>query len=260
MQGIKPKKSLGQHFLTDRNIARKIVSALHAEDCNCIVEIGSGTGVLTSLLAEREDIATYFVEIDREAVSLLREKFPSIRDRIIHGDILGIDLGTVFKAPVARIGNLPYNISSPVFFKILENRGLVKEIVCMVQKEVARRIASPPGSKEYGILSVLLQAFYSVQYLFTVNPGVFNPPPKVNSGVIRLVRREMENLSCDEEKFFRVVKTSFNQRRKMLRNSLHNHFLLRDADDPLLKKRPEQLSVSDFVALTNRVEEVSGKQ
>jgi 16S rRNA (adenine1518-N6/adenine1519-N6)-dimethyltransferase len=260
MQGLKPKKSLGQHFLTDKNIARKIVSALRAEGCNSIVEIGPGTGVLTALLAERENIATYFVEIDHEAVRLLRESFPGIGDRIIHADILGMDIDAVFKSPLAIIGNLPYNISSPVFFKILENRNRVREVVCMVQKEVARRIASPPGSKDYGILSVLLQAFYSVDYLFTVSPGVFNPPPKVNSGVIRMVRREMENLPCDEDKFFRVVKTSFNQRRKMLRNSLQNRFLLSDADNPLYKMRPEQLSVSDFVVLTNRVGPVTGKQ
>jgi 16S rRNA (adenine1518-N6/adenine1519-N6)-dimethyltransferase len=260
MQRFKPKKSLGQHFLTDRNIARKIVSALHAESCNSIVEIGPGTGVLTALLAEKKDIVTYFVEIDREAVDLLRESFPAIGDRIIHGDFLGLDMDRIFRAPIAIIGNLPYNISSPVFFKILDNRNRVKEAVCMVQKEVAHRIASPPGSKDYGILSVLLQAFYTVDYLFTVSPGVFNPPPKVNSGVIRMVRRENGNLPCDEEKFFRVVKTSFNQRRKMLRNSLQNQFNLCDAEDPLLKKRPEQLSVSDFVALTNRVERIIGKQ
>jgi len=260
MQGLKPKKSLGQHFLTDKNIARKIVSSLHAGGCNSIVEIGPGTGVLTALLAEKEGFETYFVEIDRDAVSLLRDSFPGIRDRIIHGDFLGIDMARVFKPPLAIIGNLPYNISSPVFFKILDNRNQVKEVVCMVQKEVARRIASPPGSKEYGILSVLLQAFYTVDYLFSVNPGVFSPPPKVDSGVIRMVRKDTEHLTCDEEKFFRVVKTSFNQRRKMLRNSLQNGFILNDKEDPMLTQRPEQLSVSDFVALTNKVEEVSGKR
>lgn len=260
MQGLNPKKSLGQHFLTDRNIARKIVSALHAEGCNSIVEIGPGTGVLTALLAERKNIDTYFVEIDREAVTLLRESFPGIRDRIIHADFLSMDMERDFKAPVAIIGNLPYNISSPVFFKILDNRNRVSEVVCMIQKEVARRIASPPGSRDYGILSVLMQAFYTVDYLFTVSPGVFNPPPKVNSGVIRMMRRETANLPCDEGKFFRVVKTSFNQRRKMLRNSLQNNFGMRDKEDPLLKKRPEQLSVDDFVELTNRIEEVSGNQ
>jgi len=260
MQGLKPKKSLGQHFLTDRNIALKIVSALHAEGCNSIVEIGPGTGVLTALLAERKDIDTYFVEIDREAVTILRESFPGIRDRIIHADFLGLDVERIFKAPVAIIGNLPYNISSPVFFKVLDNRDRVNEVVCMVQKEVARRIASPPGSKDYGILSVLMQAFYTVDFLFTVGPGVFYPPPKVNSGVIRMVRREAGNLPCDEGKFFRVVKTSFNQRRKMLRNSLQNRFIMCDRNDPLLKKRPEQLSVGDFVELTNRLEEVRSKK
>jgi 16S rRNA (adenine1518-N6/adenine1519-N6)-dimethyltransferase len=255
LQRIIPKKGLGQHFLNDRNIARKIVSALQAEGCNSIVEIGPGTGVLTALLAQIKDTATYFVEIDRDAVSLLRESFPDIRERLVHGDFLSLDMEDLFQSPIAVIGNLPYYISSQVFFKILENRNRVKEVVCMVQKEVARRIASPPGSRDYGILSVLLQAFYSVDYLFSVKPGAFNPPPRVNSGVIRMVRRAELNLPCDEDKFFRVVKTSFNQRRKMLKNSLQNRFVFLNPDNPLLKKRPEQLSVSDFIVLTNQVEE-----
>ena len=254
MQGLNPRKSLGQHFLTDKNIARKIVSSMKAEGCESIVEIGPGAGVLTSLLAEKNEITTYFVEIDRDAIHLLRKTFPWIQERLIHGDFLKLDMKNVFKAPVAIIGNLPYNISSQIFFKILDNRNIVKEVVCMVQKEVARRIASPPGNKNYGILSVLLQAFYTIEYLFTVSPGVFNPPPKVYSGVIRMVRNGTASLACDEEKFFRIVKTSFNQRRKMLRNSLQNHFVYLHDNDLLLIKRPEQLSVSDFVTLTNRVE------
>jgi 16S rRNA (adenine1518-N6/adenine1519-N6)-dimethyltransferase len=255
MHRLKPRKSLGQHFLTDKNIARKIVSALAADDCNSIVEIGPGTGVLTSLLIENVKKSTFFVEIDPDAVKLLGENFPEIKDRIIHRDFLELDIAGLFPSPVAIIGNLPYNISSQIFFKILENRNIVKEVVCMVQKEVARRIASPPGNKAYGILSVMLQAYFKIEYLFTVSPGVFYPPPRVNSGVIRLTRNDTRQLSCNEEKFFAVVKASFNQRRKMLRNSLHNHFTGIQSEDPFLTKRPEQLSVSDFVILTNRVDE-----
>jgi len=253
MQRLKPRKSLGQHFLKDKNIARKIVSALTAKGCNSIIEIGPGAGVLTSILAGNTDILTYFVEIDRDAVQLLRDDFPLLHERLIHDNFLDLDLAGTFEPPIALIGNLPYNISSQIFFKILENRDRIKEVVCMVQKEVARRIASPPGNKEYGILSVLLQAFYHIEYLFSVSPGVFNPPPRVNSGVIRMVRNETARLSCDEEKFFRVVKTAFNQRRKMLRNSLQNHFIYLKPDDPLLMQRPEQLPVSDFITLVNRV-------
>ena len=256
MQRLKPRKSLGQHFLTDKNIARNIVTALSAKDCRSIVEIGPGTGVLTSLLTDRFDSSVHFVEVDREAVKVLAEAFPAIKDRILNYDILKLDLERHFQAPVAIIGNLPYNISSQIFFKILDNRNIVNEVVCMVQKEVARRIAAPPGNKEYGILSVLLQAYYSIEYLFTVPPGVFYPPPKVNSGVIRLIRNDTHQLSCDEKKFLAIVKASFNQRRKMLRNSLHNHFTFADPEDPLMSKRPEQLSVKDFIDLTNKAERV----
>jgi 16S rRNA (adenine1518-N6/adenine1519-N6)-dimethyltransferase len=254
MQRLKPRKSLGQHFLTDKNIARKIVSALKANDCNSIIEIGPGTGILTSLLTGKKDIMTYFVEIDPHAIQLLRDDFPFLQERLIQADFLDLDLSLHFKPPIAIIGNLPYNISSQIFFKILENRDKIKEVVCMVQKEVARRIASPPGNKDYGILSVLLQPYFSIEYLFTVNPGVFNPPPRVNSGVIRLLRNENVKLSCDEEKFFRVVRTAFNQRRKIIRNSLQNHFVYLKPDDPLLMQRPEQLPFSDFITLTNQVE------
>ncbi len=259
MQRLKPRKSLGQHFLKDKNIARKIVSALTAKGCNSIIEIGPGAGVLTSILAGNTDILTYFVEIDRDAVQLLRDDFPLLQERLIHDNFLDLDLAGTFESPIALIGNLPYNISSQIFFKILDNRDRIKEVVCMVQKEVARRIASPPGNKEYGILSVLLQAFYNIEYLFSVSPGVFNPPPRVNSGVIRMVRNETARLSCDEEKFFRVVKTAFNQRRKMLRNSLQNHFSYLKPDDLLLMQRPEQLPVSDFITLVNSVEYMMNK-
>ncbi len=254
MQRLKPRKSLGQHFLTDRNIARRIVSALTAQGCNSIIEIGPGTGILTSLLAENKDILTYFVEIDRDAIQLLRNDFPLLQERLIHRNFLEIDLSVDFRPPIAVIGNLPYNISSQILFKILDNRDKIKEAVCMVQKEVARRIASPPGNKDYGILSVLLQPFYTIEYLFTVSPGVFHPPPRVNSGVIRLLRNDTARLSCDEEKFFRVVKTAFNQRRKILRNSLQHHFVYLKPEDPVFMKRPEQLPFNDFITLTNRVE------
>ncbi|MBN1414955.1 MAG: 16S rRNA (adenine(1518)-N(6)/adenine(1519)-N(6))-dimethyltransferase RsmA [Bacteroidales bacterium] len=254
MSMLKPRKSLGQHFLTDKNTARKIVAALSAIGCNCVIEIGSGTGILTSILIEKKEVETYFVEIDSNAVNLLRDTYPHIKEHLIHGNFLELDLAGKFKPPLALIGNLPYNISSQVFFKILDNRNRIRETVCMVQKEVARRIASPPGNKDYGILSVLLQAYFDIEYLFTVNPGVFYPPPKVHSGVIRMLRNETAHLACDEEKFFRVVKTSFNQRRKIIRNSLQNHFVYLAADDQLLLRRPEQLSVSDFIDLTNRVD------
>lgn len=253
MPTIKPRKSLGQHFLKDKNIARKIVGLLRAEGCGSIVEVGPGTGILSEFLLEINTIPTRFVEIDENAVNLLTEKFPEIGNRLIHYNFLDLDLSANFQPPLALIGNLPYNISSQIFFKVLDNRHIVKEIVCMVQKEVAQRIASLPGSKSYGILSVLLQAYYDIEYLFTVKPEVFYPPPKVNSGVIRLMRNETIHLPCDETLFFHVVKTAFNQRRKILRNSLKS--LITDAfsSEPILMKRPEQLSVNDFVYITGRL-------
>jgi 16S rRNA (adenine1518-N6/adenine1519-N6)-dimethyltransferase len=254
MPSISPRKSLGQHFLTDRNIANKIVSSLLAEGCNAILEVGPGTGILTSLLLDRYSGSVRFVEIDHKAVSLLLETFPGISNRLIHGNFLDLDIRRYCHPPVALIGNLPYNISSQILFKVLDNRNIIPEVVCMVQKEVARRIASPPGNKEYGILSVLLQAFYSIEYLFSVPPHVFHPPPAVHSGVIRMKRNDTERLACDEGKFFRVVKTAFNQRRKMIRNALQQHFVYLQPDDPLLLKRPEQLNISEFISLTNQVE------
>ncbi len=259
MQTIKPRKSLGQHFLKDKNIARKIVGSLKAEGCRSIVEVGAGAGILTEILLENSPVPAWFVEVDHNAVKLLTEKFPFIGQRIIHHDFLDIDLSSDFDSPLAVIGNLPYNISSPIFFKVLENRNIVREMVCMVQKEVAQRIASSSGNKNYGILSVLLQAYYNIEYLFTVKPEVFYPPPKVNSGVIRLLRNDVEYLPCNEALFFKVVKTAFNQRRKILKNSLKSLIADTSYTDPILMKRPEQLTVQDFVYITGRlcVEDIS---
>lgn len=258
MQILKPRKSLGQHFLKDKNIARKIVGALKAEGCKSIVEIGPGTGILTEFLLKNNTIPVCFVEIDDNAVKLLTEKFPDISNRLIHFNFLDLDLSLNFQPPLAVIGNLPYNISSQIFFKILDNRNIVKEVVCMIQKEVAQRISSLPGNKNYGILSVLLQSYYNIEYLFTVKPEVFYPPPKVNSGVIRLVRNGINHLPCNEALFFRVVKTAFNQRRKILKNSLKTLLAENVTADPILMKRPEQLSVDDFVYLTHSLCEADG--
>lgn len=246
---VRPKKHLGQHFLTDPGIAGRIVEGLQAPSGSTVVEIGPGTGVLTGFLQER-DLDLRPVEIDTESVAFLQEKWPALTPKIIEGDFLKLDLGTLFPGVFHVIGNFPYNISSQIFFRVLENRDRALSVVCMIQKEVADRIAAPPGKKDYGILSVLLQAFYRVEYLFTVKPGSFFPPPKVNSGVIRLTRLGNSGLDCDEALFFRVVKSCFNQRRKMIRNSIRAILLNLDGDSDLLEKRPEQLSVEDFVRLT----------
>ena len=254
---VKPRKSLGQHFLTDKNIARKIIGSLSLQGYNQLLEIGPGTGVLTEFLLSIPDMEVRFVEIDRSSVAYLNDNFPEIREKILAADILKINLAEQFDGPFAIIGNFPYNISSQLFFRILENRQQVTEVVCMVQKEVARRIASPPGSKEYGILSVLLQAFYQIDYLFSVPPQVFNPPPKVQSAVIRFTRNERVELSCDESWFMKVVKTAFNQRRKVLHNSLKGILPQEKIHDDIFRKRPEQLGVDDFVRLTLLVQERS---
>lgn len=251
MSYFRPKKSLGQHFLTDHNIAKKIANSLQAEDVQLLVEIGAGTGTLTRFLPERFKNKTWLVEIDNKAVQILREKFPEMNERIIEEDFLKIDLGNMFTGKISLIGNFPYNISSKIFFKVLENKDQVTELVCMVQKEVAERIASGPGTKKYGILSVLLQAYYDIEYLFTVSEKVFSPPPKVKSAVLRLTRNERENLPCNEHLFVRVVKTGFNQRRKTLRNSLKNGLFNRHTDEVLMSKRPEELGVEEFITLTN---------
>ncbi len=259
MTEVRAKKALGQHFLTDLNIARKIAEALSggsAEAPADTLEVGCGMGVLTQFLLRRDDITTWGVEIDTESVEYLHAHYPDFAPRLLGADFLKMDLRTHFPGGVRIIGNFPYNISSQIFFKVLENRDLVPECVGMVQKEVAVRIAEPPGSKEYGILSVLLQAWYDIEYLFTVNETVFNPPPKVKSAVIRLRRNGVERLDCDEALFIKVVKASFGQRRKMLRNSLKVVFgNFGGEEHPFFTRRAETLSVAEFVELTRWVAE-----
>ena len=285
---VRAKKALGQHFLTDQDIARNIVGALRGSD---VLEVGPGMGVLTQYLIPRtaeiagsgdsgspkgtptgrkaEELSRRLkvVEIDKESVTYLKKHFPELGEGLIEGDFLRMDLGSIFPGPFSIIGNFPYNISSQIFFKILEHRDKVPEVVCMIQKEVAQRIAEKPGTKTYGILSVFLQAWYDIEYLFTVGPGAFNPPPKVQSAVIRLTRNSRTSLGCDEKLFRTIVKTSFGQRRKTLRNSLKP--VLRTFDpfdksrdrtdaqvmepltaDPIFDLRPERLSVEDFIRLT----------
>jgi 16S rRNA (adenine1518-N6/adenine1519-N6)-dimethyltransferase len=253
---VRPKKSLGQHFLRDQNIARKIVESLSLTGGETVVEIGPGMGVLTELLVKREGIDLKLIEIDRDSVAYLRKHYPELDHAIIEGDFLRIDLSTGFGTHIAVIGNFPYNISSQIFFKVLEHRDRVVQLVGMLQKEVAERICAGHGSKVYGILSVLLQAFYKAEYLFKVPPGVFNPPPKVMSAVIRLTRNHRSKLECDERLFFIVVKQGFNNRRKTLRNALKNLNLAAEVSAlPILDKRAEQLSVEEFISLTRIIEE-----
>ena len=256
MKYVKPKKHLGQHFLKDLNIAKKIVDSLTGhKNYKQILEIGPGMGVLTDFLLSTHKDDLYLLDIDHESILYLHEKYAEMEDRIIEGDFLKMDLGSVFKEHFAIIGNFPYNISSQIFFKILDHRNQVVEIVCMLQKEVAERIASGPGNKQYGILSVLLQAYYDIEYLFVVEPGVFNPPPKVKSAVIRLKRNSIASLGCDETIFRRLVKQGFQNRRKTLRNALKALNLPEEVTTmALLDKRAEQLSVDDFVELTHKAE------
>lgn len=258
MPEVRAKKALGQHFLVDLNIARKICDFLSggtAEAPCDTLEVGCGMGVLTQFLLRRDDLTTYGAEIDTESVAYLHEHFPDFAPRLLEGDFLQMNLRERFPNGLRLIGNFPYNISSQIFFKLLENRDLVPECVGMIQKEVAVRLAEPPGSKEYGILSVLLQAWYDIEYLFTVNETVFNPPPKVKSAVVRLRRNAVVRLDCDEKLFVRVVKASFGQRRKMLRNSLRAAFGdFGGAEHPFFTQRAEQLSVADFVELTKWVD------
>ncbi len=300
---VRAKKSLGQHFLTDLSIAQRIADALivrpsarnNAEGGNDegndavgqeengsadvlrigpkedgpadVLEIGPGMGVLTQFLLQRQDIRLRMVEIDRESVDYLLVHFPQVNGALIEGDFLKLDLGTFFKDRFCIIGNFPYNISSQIFFKILDYKDSVPQVVCMIQKEVAERIAEKPGSKTYGILSVLLQAWYDIEYLFTVGEGAFNPPPKVKSAVIRLVRNSRADLGCDEGLFKSVVKTAFNQRRKTMRNSLRpivSAKAIREnwdegqtaalLSDPVFDLRPERLGVEDFISLTRMLQ------
>ena len=281
---VRAKKALGQHFLTDQSIAKNIVGALEGRQA---LEVGPGMGVLTQYLLPRPELALKVIEIDNESVVYLKKHYPKLGDNLIEGDFLKMDLDGIFEGEYSVIGNFPYNISSQIFFKILEHRDRIPEVVCMIQKEVAERIAEKPGTKTYGILSVFLQAWYDIEYLFTVGSGAFNPPPKVQSAVIRLTRNSRTSLGCDEKLFRTVVKTAFGQRRKTLRNSLKP--LLRQAQQPtaepidsnadsvppvtepvevtippqtpqLLQSdtvfdlRPERLSVEDFVALTLKLQ------
>lgn len=255
MTEVRAKKSLGQHFLTDKNIAGNIVDALQAGRQRRVLEIGPGMGILTRFLLKKDCFETYVIEIDNESVDYLKRNIPELGDRIITGDFLRYDLDHFSTDSFSVIGNFPYNISSQIFFKVLGNRDRIDEVVCMIQKEVAERLSAPPGSKTYGILSVFLQAWYKIDYLFTVNENVFSPPPKVKSAVIKLVRNDVRELGCNEKLFVQLVKAGFNQRRKTLRNSLKS--FIGDAsciDLFFLSNRPEQLSVAMFVELTNQVE------
>ena len=270
MKQVRPKKNLGQHFLTDLNIAKRIADTIDACPDIPVLEVGPGMGVMTQYLVEKPR-PFKVVEIDRESVAYLQEHFPEFTSplppsslllprEIISADFLKMDLREVFDGQqFVLTGNYPYDISSQIFFKMLDNKDLIPCCTGMIQHEVAVRMASQPGNKQYGILSVLIQAWYNVEYLFTVEPGVFNPPPKVQSAVIRMTRNEVTDLGCDEQLFRRVVKTTFNQRRKMLRVSLRQIF---DAnhpapagffDDEIMTLRPEQLSIPQFIALTNKV-------
>ena len=271
-KSVKPKKFLGQHFLTDLSIAGRIADTVDACPGLPILEVGPGMGMMTQFLV-RKSRQVKVVEIDYESVQYLRRNYPELEDSIIEDDFLKMNLERTFGgSPFVLTGNYPYNISSQIFFKMLDYKELIPCCTGMIQKEVAERIAAGPGSKTYGILSVLIQAWYDVEYLFTVEPGVFNPPPKVRSAVIRLTRNKTESLGCDEKLFRRLVKTTFNQRRKTLRNNIKP--LLKSLvnppassplplapdfqellADPIMSKRPEQLSVQDFIALTLRLQE-----
>ena len=276
---VRAKKALGQHFLTDQKVARAIVDALQplpsllrgrgwprisAPVPTPVLEVGPGMGVLTQYLLEREDIDLRLIELDHESVDYLLTHFQGMQGRLMEGDFLKLKLEKIFPEQFAIIGNFPYNISSQIFFKVLDYKDCIPQVVGMVQKEVAERIAEKPGSKTYGILSVLLQAWYDIEYLFTVGSGCFAPPPKVESAVIRLTRNGRTSLGCDEALFKTVVKTAFGQRRKMMRNPLKPLASAKAARlgwspeelqaflaQPVFSERPEQLSVEDFVALTN---------
>ena len=251
---VRPKKHLGQHFLTDPDIAKRIVSSLKQPSNGVVVEIGPGKGILTQFLISRNIKRLIPIEIDRESYEYLKQEFPVLKEELLLEDFLKFDLAKLNEGSIQIIGNFPYNISSQIFFRVLHYRHMVNEVVCMLQKEVADRLASPPGSKQYGILSVLLQAYYDIDYLFTVKPGSFFPPPKVNSGVIRLTRNNTEQLDCNEALFFRIVKTAFNQRRKTLRNSLKTILLNLHVESETLSKRPEQMSVAEFIKLTKLID------
>lgn len=252
VEQVRAKKFLGQHFLTDESIAERIARSLTGRTAN-LLEIGPGMGVLTKYLVDDARYRFKAIELDTESVDYLHRHYPTLD--VIEGDFLRLDLSKIFdNATFSIIGNFPYNISSQILFRVFEQRGSVPEVVGMFQKEVAERVAAGPGSKTYGILSVLLSAFYNIEYLFTVHENVFNPPPKVKSAVIRLTRNDVAKLDCDEKLFVQVVKTGFNQRRKTLRNALKPlNLSLDNIPDDLLAKRAEQLSVADFTLITNKL-------
>lgn len=264
MMEVRAKKSLGQHFLVDLSVAQRIVAALRqGDEPAAVLEIGPGMGVLTQYLLQREDIDLKLVELDGESVDYLLTHFNGMQGRLYQADYLKLDIHRLFEGPYRVIGNFPYNISSQIFFKILDDKDRIPEVVCMVQKEVAERIAEGPGSKTYGILSVLLQAWYDIEYLFTVEPGAFAPPPKVRSAVIRLRRNGRGELGVDEKAFRNVVKMAFNQRRKMLRGALKPMINAKASREgwsaeqladfiaqPVFELRAERLGVEDFVDLT----------
>ena len=268
---VRAKKALGQHFLTDLSIARAIAQALEVDE-GCVMptlEVGPGMGVLTQYLLEREDVDLRMVEVDSESIDYLLEHFPQVNGKLMEADFLKLQLERFFPDRFCVIGNFPYNISSQIFFKVLDYKEQIPQVVGMVQKEVAERLASPPGKKAYGILSVLLQAWYDIEYLFTVSEHVFNPPPKVKSAVIRLRRNSRTDLGCDTSLFKSIVKTSFNQRRKTIRNSvkpLSKEYVIPaeilsvmpdGSQVNLLDMRPEQLSVEQFVELTLALKKIS---
>ena len=255
MSTVRAKKHLGQHFLNDKNAAQRIVEALDTSlGFKQVLEVGPGMGVLSDFLLQHTDYETFLIDVDDESIDFLTNKYPGLGKKLIHGDFLALDFGLHFSDKMAVIGNFPYNISSQILFKILDERHRVVQMVGMFQKEVAERCVAKPGNKEYGILSVFLQAYYDVEYLFTVKAGAFNPPPKVLSGVMRMTRNDRKQLDCDEKLFWRVVKAAFNQRRKTLRNALSS-VLPKDkmSDNPFYELRAERLSVTDFVTLTNEI-------
>lgn len=254
MTQVRAKKHLGQHFLRDLEVARRIAASLPLDGLTSVLEIGPGTGVLTQFLLQNPDIDLTAVELDSESVIYLHQHYPQLK--VVEADFLKMDLKSLFSDKFCVIGNLPYNISSQIFFKMLDNKDQIPCLVGMIQKEVAERMAAKEGNKTYGILSVLMQAYYSIDYLFTVHEHVFDPPPKVKSAVIRLTRNDVSRINCDEKLFKTVVKTAFNQRRKQMRNSLKPLIAKENPvfTDPIFDKRPEQLSVDAFIELTNMIE------
>ena len=252
MQEVRPKKSLGQHFLTDQSIAKRIVEQL-SPDVETVIEVGAGTGVLTQYMVNDILDKFYVIEIDKESIAYLQKHFPMLGERLIEGDFLRTDLSQFGQQNMSIIGNFPYNISSQIFFQVLKYKEQVVEVVGMVQKEMAERMAAKEGSKTYGILSVLMQAWYDIEYLFTVHENVFNPPPKVKSAVIKMRRNATTELGCDEKLFVSIVKQAFNQRRKTMRNSLRPLLSPEIIENEVFNKRPEQLSVQEFIDLTNLI-------